>query len=166
MSQSIDISSLKIVAAGELQIVLRDDNNTNKQKLFLEWYESKKHWEISNPDSARAIKMKNLPWEGTKSSKIWDLFQQGAVLSDGRPVVYCILCHKIYPHTALVGTSTAQGHLKAKEHTMKAKELLFDNAYSESEVKHHELVAKLRQAGSTGILVKLSSSYFLVHQAN
>ena len=155
MPASLDISSLKIVLAGEFKVVLRDDIDIAKQKIFSEWYESKKYWENFDIDAARATKMKALSWEGTKSSKIWDLFQQGAMLADGRPIIYCIVCHKTYPHTAISGTSTAQSHLKRSEHLMKAKELLFGNALSEYEVDHEELVAKLQLAGTTGVSVRV-----------
>lgn len=152
MTTSLDISSLMIVQTGEWKVVIRDDTDTDKQAIFSEWYASKKYWENS-ADPVCAARIKNLPWNGSKSSKIWDLFQQGAMLADGRPIVYCILCHKTYAHTGIVGTSTAQSHLKRKEHIMKAKELLFGSVTSESEVDHNLLVAKLQQAGTTGVLV-------------
>ena len=166
MPTSLDISSLNIVQAGELKVVFWDGTDKDKQTIFSEWYASKKYWENSNTDPARAAKMKNLPWESPKSSRIWDLFQQGATLADGRPIVYCNLCHKTYPHTAITGTTTAQSHLKRKEHIMKAKELLFGNVLSESEVDHEELVAKLRRAGTTGVLVRISFDNPLDHLAN
>ena len=90
---SIDISGINTIDTKDGRILLRDNTDKGKQAVFDNWYMDKRCWE--NPDiiDVKAAKMKEIKWNAVRTSKIWDLFDQGAMLSNGRPIVYCVLCH-------------------------------------------------------------------------
>ena len=86
---------LRTVETSNGKIVIRDDVNKAKQAIFAEWYVRMKYWENLKVDVAKGDKMKDLKWDTPKTSRIWDLFEQGAMLKDGRPVIYCVLYYQV-----------------------------------------------------------------------
>ena len=152
-SSPVDISTLKVIDTAEGAFILRDDNNENLQAIFDEWYTSKRYWLVEGESTAKTAKLKNMRWNTEKSSKIWSVFQQGAMKSDGRPAILCELCLQVYSHSALVGTSTANSHLTRERHISKAKEFLHGDQKSDLPIDHDALVKKLRQEGRGGISV-------------
>jgi hypothetical protein len=111
-------------------VVIRDNTDKCKQDIFDELYASMQYWVGPEIVASRGMKLNNLNWDASKSSKIWELFEQGAILTDGHPVIYCVLCFKVYNHSVIGGTSTAQTHFKRERHMAKARDLLFRDSKS------------------------------------
>ena len=63
---------------------MRDDNNENLLAIFDEWYTSKRYWLVRGESMAKTAKLENIRWSTEWSSKIWSVFQQGAMKLDGR----------------------------------------------------------------------------------
>ena len=163
-TSEIDISILRTVDTEVGTVVLRDNMDREKQTTFDKWYMSMECWKTSIGETAKAsTKLKNLNWDAAKTSHIWDLFNQGAVLKDGRPIIYCGFCFQVYQHSAIAGTSTAIAHLKRDRHIGKAKKVLYGDTKSTLTVDHQEVVKTLRRSGSVGVLVNspLTKDLFL-----
>ena len=154
-SSQVDISALKIIDTDDGAFVLRDDTDQGLQAIFDEWYASKQYWllQVEDESTAKTTKIRNMRWDTEKSSKIWGVFQQGAMQTDGRPVIICVLCSQAYSHSALVGTSTASSHLTRERHMKKAREFLHADPMSKLPVDHDALVKKLREEGRGGVFV-------------
>lgn len=163
MSISIDISTLKTVTTSDGTIIIRDAADRVKQAIFDKWYAEKKCWEKLTDETAKATKMENLNWNTAKTSKIWEVFEQGGMLEDGIPIIYCTVCFQVYKHTAISGTSTAVTHLTRDRHIRKAKALVHGNENSELNIDHETVVKELRRTGSAGILV---FSFFILLMMN
>lgn len=74
---------------------------------FVEW------WLKTDFGSKREVR-NTIHWDGRKSSKCWEQFEQVAHEKTGEPKVMCKRCHNIlvHPHHRRAGSSPMQAHLK------------------------------------------------------
>src|SRR5437588_1797912 len=81
----------KIEETAEGRMVIRNVVDKEQQGKFDEWYNGKAY-KITTASETRIGKPMN--WDSRKSAQCWKFFSQGAMKTDGRPVVRCLICHQ------------------------------------------------------------------------
>ena len=97
-----------IEETAEGRMVIRSAVDREQQEQFDKWYNDKSY-KITTSSESRIGKPIN--WDSRKSAQCWKFFIQGAMETDGRPVVRCLVCSEVLTHGGLYRPTTMKTHL-------------------------------------------------------
>src|SRR5205807_10130330 len=96
---------------------------------------------------------KGMNWDSRKSAQCWNFFSQGAMETDGRPVVRCLICSEVLTHSSLYGPYTMKTHLKSVGHMKKATEMVHELEGGGKQPMEEEVLGYLKRSGMDGMVV-------------
>jgi len=140
----------KIEETAEGRMVIRNVVDKEQQGKFDEWYNGKAY-KITTASETRIGKPMN--WDSRKSAQCWNFFSQGAMETDGRPVVRCLICGEVLTHGSLYGPTTMKTHLKSVGHMKKATEMIHGLEGGGKQPTEEEVLGYLKRSGMDGMVV-------------
>jgi len=130
-----------MISSKKERVFIRDLSALTLQIIFDAW------WASMNEGSKPPIAMNN-----SRHAPSWRIYLHCGIEETGSPGIICIVCHQVFRHSSVHGTSSMGKHLLAKAHIAKLNELTeSDVTEMTSSTVDETALAILKRQGSRGI---------------